>query len=320
MAPMHPDGRRIGAHLALGQGMLEAAERAVEIGATALQVFSDSPTTWTRRSEPPPDLAAFRARLAAAGIAPLVIHGSYLINLAGEIDELRRRSIELLAAELEAATAFGARYLNIHVGSNRGGSPETAIDRLVAGLGEALALAGAAGPVAVTLENSPGSGGALGADLDGLSAIADALDSVGVSRRSVAFCLDTAHAWGAGHDLASPAATDEFLAEFDGRIGVDRLALVHLNDSRSERGSRLDRHEHLGAGRIGEAGLGHLLRHPLLAGATFILETPGMDAGYDAINLERARALLRGEPLARLPAEAFALGGSRTRAATPAST
>ncbi|HET7703901.1 MAG TPA: deoxyribonuclease IV [Candidatus Limnocylindrales bacterium] len=318
---MHPDGRRIGAHLALGQGMLEAAERAVMIGATAVQVFSDSPTTWARRSEPPPDLAPFRARLAAAGIAPLVIHGSYLINLAGEIDELRTRSIELLVAELEAATAYGAGILNIHVGAHRGGSPESAIDRLAGGLAEALATPAAGIPtgVTITLENSPGGDGALGADIDGLAAIAGALDTAGIPRSSVAFCLDTAHAWGAGHDLASPAATDDLLEQFDRRIGLDRLRLVHLNDSRAGRGSRLDRHEHLGAGRIGESGLGHLLRHPLLAGATFILETPGMDAGYDAINLERARALLRGDPLGPLPAEAFALGGSRTRAASPAS-
>ncbi|MEA2519577.1 MAG: deoxyribonuclease, partial [Chloroflexota bacterium] len=134
----------------------------------------------------------------------------------------------------------------------------------------------------------------------------------------VAFCLDTAHAWGAGIDLADRAATDAFLGGFADRIGIDRLPLVHLNDSRSERGSRLDRHEHVGAGRIGQAGLGYVLRHQLLAAATIILETPGMDAGYDAINLERARALARGETLEPLPPEAFTLAGSRARAATPA--
>ena len=317
MASMHPDGRRIGAHLALGQGMLEAAARAIEIGATALQVFSDSPTAWTRRTEPPPDLPAFRSRLAATDIAPLVIHGSYLINLAGEVDELRDRSIVLLVSELEAAATFGARYVNIHIGSNRSGVAG-GIRRLAEGLAAALDH-GAAPDVRITLENSPGHGESLGVDVEQLAAIADALDAAAISRSSVGFCLDTAHAWGAGHDLASMDATDELLADFDERIGLDRLTLVHLNDSRSERGSRLDRHEHLGAGRIGEAGLGHVLRHPLLAGATFILETPGMDAGYDAINLERARALLRGDALDPLPSEAFALGGSRTRTATPAS-
>lgn len=316
MAPMLPDGRRIGAHLALGSGLLDAAERAVALGATALQVFSDNPTAWTRRTSPAADLGAFRDRLADAGIAPLVIHGSYLINLAGEIDELRERSIGLLGAELEAAVAMGARYVNIHIGSVRGGSVEDGTDRLTAGIRAALAQTPASG-VTITLENSPGGGGSLGADLADLTAIAEALDAAGIPRSSVAFCLDTAHAWGAGHDLASPAAIDALVDEFDRGIGLDRLPLVHLNDSRSERGSGLDRHEHVGAGRIGEVGLGHVLRHPRLAGTTYILETPGMDAGYDAINLERARALARGERLASLPPEAFALRGSRTRAATP---
>ena len=114
----------------------------------------------------------------------------------------------------------------------------------------------------LVLENSAGSGWGLGADLDELAAIADAVDGEGVPRHRLGFCLDTAHAWGAGLDVGDPATIDAFLGGFDERIGLDRLVMIHLNDSRSERGSRLDRHEHLGAGRIGPVGLGHLLRHP----------------------------------------------------------
>jgi hypothetical protein len=148
-------------------------------------------------------------------------------------------------------------------------------------------------------------------------AVDEALDDAALSRGRVAFCLDTAHAWGAGIDMADPAAIDELLSAWDARIGLDRLRLMHLNDSRSERGSRLDRHEHIGAGRIGAVGLGHLVRHPSLAHVTTILETPGMDVGYDAINLDRVRALARGEPLPALPPEAFTIRGSRARASTP---
>ena len=114
-----------------------------------------------------------------------------------------------------------------------------------------------------------------------------------------------------------PGAIDGWLASFDAEIGLERLALIHLNDSRSERGSRQDRHEHLGAGRIGERGLGHLLRNPDLAAVPFILETPGMSEGYDAINLDRARRLVAGESLPPLPAEAFTIKGSRTRGSAP---
>jgi deoxyribonuclease-4 len=325
---MLPDGRRLGAHLAMRDGLLKAADRAVEIGATALQIFSDNPTAWRRRAEPSPEIPAVRDRLAAGDVAPLAIHASYLINLAGANPTDHDRSVELLGAELVTARRFGAALVNVHIGSHGGAGVDSGIARLVAAVRDALeleaeqvaaepALAGAR-PAAVVLENAAGGGTAIGTDLDELGAIAAALDASSVPPDRVAFCLDTAHAWGAGLDLSDPAAIDDLLGGFDRHIGIGRLALIHLNDSRSERGSRLDRHEHVGAGRIGEAGLAHLLRHPLLAGVTYILETPGMEEGYDAINLDRAIALATGRPLAPLPAAAFSLRGRRTRAATPA--
>jgi deoxyribonuclease IV len=327
MAPMLPDGRRLGAHLALGDGMVKAAERAVEIGLDALQVFSDNPTAWGRRAEPNPEIGRFRAVLHEHDIAPLAIHGSYLINLAGWDETLRARSIGLLAAELVTARTLGARFVNIHTGSHRGTDVHGGIRRLTDGVGRAFDhAAGAAdeagGPAGidpvVVLENASGGGWSLGVDLDQWTAIADALDGAGIGRDRVAFCLDTAHLWGAGHDLADPAATDRILTGFDQRIGIDRLVLMHLNDSKAALGGRMDRHEHIAAGRIGPAGIRHLLTHPALAQVTYLLETPGMDEGYDAINVARARALARGEDLDPLPPEAFELRGSRVRAATPA--
>jgi hypothetical protein len=172
-------------------------------------------------------------------------------------------------------------------------------------------------PVVIALENSVGTGFGLGINVDELAAIADALRNGGVPDDRIGFCLDTAHAWGAGYAMSDPGAIDALLEDFDQRIGLARLQLIHLNDSRSALGSRLDRHEHLGAGRIGPIGLAHVLRHPRLGHASYILETPGMDEGYDAINLARALALARGEPLEPLPAGAFTLRGSRVRAATP---
>jgi deoxyribonuclease-4 len=343
MARMLPDGRRLGAHLALGDGMVKAADRAAAIGAMALQIFSDNPTAWRRRAAPSPEIPAFRERLAAAGIAPLVIHASYLVNLAGSDPSYHERSVDVLAAELRAARRFGASIVNVHVGSHGGAGIEVGIERLVSAVrraidaeidadpedappegGEREISAPAAGdptapfaPATIVLENSVGSGFGLGTTMDELAAIADALASAGIPDERIGFCLDTAHAWGAGYALSDPVAIDALLDDFDRRIGLGRLHLVHLNDSRSERGSRMDRHEHIGAGRIGEAGLAHVLRHPRLAGATYILETPGMDAGYDAINVARALALARGEPLAPLPLGAFTLRGSRVRAATP---
>jgi len=217
--------------------------------------------------------------------------------------------------------------VNVHIGSHRGTGVDAGLARLVDGLDRVFALArslGAASDVstpdhaALVLENSAGGGGGLGTSLDELARIADAIAGRGIGRGEVAFCLDAAHAWGAGIDVGDPEAIDTFLAEFDERIGLDRLALVHLNDTRSEFASRTDRHEHLGAGRIPVAGLAHLLRHPRLRGATYILETPGMDVGYDAINMERARQLWAGSPLAPLPDAAFELAGSARGRMAPA--
>ena len=325
MAAMLPDGRRLGAHLALGDGMVKAAERAVEIGLDALQVFSDNPTAWQRRAEPSPEIAAFRSALADRDIAPLVVHASYLINLAGADEVLRDRSIELLASELESAGRFGARIVNVHAGSHGGSGVDTGIARLVDGIARAFeaaeaneAAAAAAGPgrgpaPMVAVESSSGGGWGIAVNVAEWSAIARAAGEVPEIRDRVAFCLDTAHLWGAGIDVARPAAIDELLTAFDGEVGLDRLALVHLNDTRAAIGSRMDRHEHLGAGQIGPRGLGHLVRHPRLVGVPFIIETPGMEEGYDAINLARAKALARGDELAPLPPEAFTLEPRRSR-------
>ena len=321
---MLPDGRRLGAHLPIGDGMVKAAARAAEIGATALHVFCDNPTAWQRRAEPSPEIAAFREALDARDIAPLVVHASYLINLAGADEVLRERSIELLASELESAVRVGAPIVNVHAGSHGGSGVDTGIARLVDGIARAFEAAEAnedaatAGPgrgpaSIVAVESSSGGGWGIGVNVAEWSAIARAADDVPAMRDRVAFCLDTAHLWGAGIDVSRPAAIDDLLTNFDDELGLDRLALVHLNDTRAAIGSRMDRHEHLGAGQIGPDGLGHLLRHPRLRDVPCILETPGMEEGYDAINLARARALARDEALAPLPPEAFALEPRRSR-------
>ena len=308
--------------------MVKAVDRAREIGADALQIFSDNPTAWRRRAEPPRELAAFREHLTVHDIAPVAIHAAYLVNLAGPDPESHERSIDILATELRGAPSFGARFINVHIGSHRGDGVQAGTRRLADGVARALARGaepaaaspegGASPEVIVVLENSAGGGFGLGVDIDELAGLAEAMAARGVAEDRVGFCLDTAHAWGAGIDMGSPDAIDAFVASFDARIGLRRLVMVHLNDSRSERGSRLDRHEHLGAGRIGALGLGHLLRHPALRHAVHILETPGMDEGYDAVNVVRAHALAAGAALDDLPVEAFQLRGSARARTAPA--
>ena len=300
--------------------MVRAAERASAIGASAMQVFADNPTSWRRRPALPPELAAFRERLAAYSIATLSVHAPYLVNLAGPDGETWNRSVELMANELRVAAAYGAAFVNLHTGSHRGEGIPAGTARLAEGLRRALEDAGDdAGEVALVLENGSGGGFGLGTSPEELGAIACAAAELGVPRERLGFCLDTAHLWGAGYSVDTDDGVDALLAAFDEQVGLDRLRMVHLNDSRSALGSGSDRHEHLGGGSIGAVGLARFLVHPGLASVAYILETPGMEEGWDAVNLARARALAAGEPLDPLPPEAFHTRSARGRAAPPES-
>ncbi len=354
------NGRRIGPHLPLRGNMVKAAGRAQEIGATALQIFSDNPTAWRRRSNPPDDLVGFHERLRAADIGPLAIHAPYLINLAAP-DEVWERSVTTLAGELAMAARYGAAFLNVHIGSHRGSGDDAGLRRIGAGVARVLAevpsralpearghstmgpeartRSGAPGPHGsdaarpeaqarggampggqstgegdgvtavdehvplLVLENSAGGGDGMGSTVEELARILQAIDSAGGDVRRVGFCLDTAHAWAAGYEISQPEETDRLLEMLDAQVGPERVVMLHLNDSKAGLNSHLDRHEHIGAGMIGPRGMEHLLRHPRLAAVPYYLETPGMDEGYDAVNMDRVRRLIGGLPLEPLPAE-----------------
>ena len=154
----------------------------------------------------------------------------------------------------------------------------------------------------LVLENGSGAGFGMGATFEELRLIDEAVAAAGIDRERFGFCLDTAHAWGAGYPIDTPAGVDETLDGFDRLLGLGRLHMVHVNDSRSERGSLADRHEHIGAGRIGAAGLGRILTHPALGHVAYYLETPGMESGYDAVNIARALDARRRTPAGGPPA------------------
>jgi deoxyribonuclease IV len=308
---------RVGMHLGVQRGLLRAARRSRQIGATALQIFSDNPTAWRRRPVPPRDAPEFVAYCAREGIAPIAIHASYLINLAGSAEPFASQSHAGLVYELQRAPEYGASLVNTHIGSHRGGGREAGLARIAANVAAAAAQAPAG--VRLVLENSSGGGDLLGSTLEELVRILDGVAAVDPEAAvGVAFCLDTAHLWGAGYDISRPDGAAGVIDRFIELIGLDRLAMVHLNDSRSLLGSRTDRHEHVGAGRIGPLGLAALIRDPRLGGIPFIMETPGADEAYDAVNLRRAWLLYGGaETLPTLPPKAFKLTRRSTRAAPP---
>lgn len=291
----------MGLHLGIGHGLLRAARRARQIGARALQIFSDNPTAWRRRPEPPPDAPAFVEYCRREGIDVVSIHASYLVNLAGTAEPFASQSRNGLIVEMQRAPSYGATLVNTHIGSHRGVGAEAGLAQIAVQV--RAILAESPPDVRLVLENSSGGGDMLGSRLEELARI---LDGVGRDADRLAFCLDSAHLWGAGYDLSTEEGARHVIDVFDELIGLDRLPLVHLNDSRSALASLADRHEHIGAGRIGPVGLGALIRDPRLARTTFIMETPGADEGWDAVNLRRAWLLWNGATeLPALPPKAF---------------
>ena len=303
------DAPPVGMHLGVQHGLLRAARRSRQIGATALQIFTDNPVAWRRRAEPPLQAPEFIDYGTREGLRMIAIHASYLINLAGSAEPFASQSRAGLITEMQRAPLYGATVVNTHIGSHRGVGADAGVARIVENV-RAVLDASPAG-VRLALENSSGGGDMLGSSVEELARI---LDGVGADADRFGFCLDTAHLWGAGYDISSADGARAVVDRFEELIGLERLGLVHLNDSRSELGSRADRHEHVGAGRIGPVGLGTFLRDPRLARATFVMETPGADEGWDAINMRRARLLWGGAlELPVLPPKAFRTNRRSTR-------
>jgi deoxyribonuclease-4 len=314
-------GRRVGPHVTIREGLLRAAEHAQALGASAIQVFTDDPKAWAARAEPMADVDAFRALLAAADIR-LLVHASYLVNLASPDPAVHARGIERMRREMAAAAGLGAHAVTVHVGSHRGAGVALGVDLAAEAIARILDPGdgdhqGAQAPRLV-LEASAGQGYSLGVSIEELAAIMEAAAHRDVDVARLGICLDTAHLWAAGYAMDDPVTIDALLTEVDTSMGADALAVIHLNDSRAGRASRHDRHEHLGDGRIGAQGLGYLLRHPRLLRVPFLLETPDMEAGWDALDMARVRAFLSHDwaverPLAASdPVPATGEGGART--------
>jgi deoxyribonuclease-4 len=279
---------RIGIHTSIAPEIGAALERAVALGSTTLQIFSASPRMWPAAAQRvAADAAArFRARRQALDLGPLAIHTSYLINLGSADGVLRARSIRAFREELTRAAALGADYLVTHPGTAGADGPAAAIERIADGLRRA-ARGGRCGAVTVLLENTAGQGGAIGARLDQLRAIIDRAGDL-----PIGVCLDTAHLFAAGYDIRTAGGLERTLDELERTVGLARLRLLHVNDSKAPLGSRVDRHEHIGRGHIGRAAFRRILNHPRLAGRAFIAETPIDRPGDDARNVRALWALV----------------------------
>jgi deoxyribonuclease-4 len=278
---------RIGFHISIRGGFVEAAKRARNLGCRTMQIFTRNPRGWALpRTVDPTEAATLRSVLVRYDIDPLVVHMPYLPNFASPDETLYERSVAALTDELERAGRLGASYLILHVGHRGKSSEEEAFSRVAAAINRACSLV--SGPTTVLLENTAGQGTEVGSRFMHLARIIGMVadqDRIGV-------CLDTAHAWGAGYDLATAAGIADTMAEFNEFLGWDRLRLIHLNDSKAARGARVDRHDHIGRGFIGRDGFRLLLHHPRLSPLPFIMETPKKSERDDPENMKTVKGLL----------------------------
>jgi deoxyribonuclease-4 len=288
--PSWMDGsKRIGIHTSIAGSFLNALEAARKLGCNALQIFSASPRMWqggsARVSEV--DGKAFRARRGELGLGPLVIHANYLINLASQQPMLRTRSIQAFHDEIVRAVALGADFLVVHPGARGESGATQALSTIVDSVKQASRRV-TMGRLRILIENTAGMGTAVGSRLEEVGEILHGLRGLPAGA-----CLDTAHLFAAGYDIRSEKGFAATLEQIDATVGLENVPVFHLNDSKIELGGRVDRHEHIGKGKIGAEAFARLLQHPRLGsslpegvvGRAFVAETPIDDPGDDRRNV-----------------------------------
>lgn len=267
---------RFGIHLSISGGLTNATSRAVELGCDCFQIFSRNRRTLKAKPLDPGEANSFRAAVVEAGLKPVVIHANYLINVASPKDETYEKSVSALTDELRRAEILGADCLVLHPGNHLGSGVEAGSRRIASAIDRAYEDSGALVPIC--LENMAGAGTEIGVSFSELRSIID------ISERGpfLRICLDTCHAYGGGYNVATERGLDATLGELDSAVGLDRVMIVHANDSKGQLGSGKDRHDHIGEGSIGLAGFRAILARPELRRLPFVLETP-VDAPEDQV-------------------------------------
>ncbi len=279
---------KFGFHISISNGFLAAVETAKALGCETVQIFTGSQQQWRRSSIDPAIAEAFRTQTSIEGISPVVVHLFYLPNLATQDRELFEKSRTSLGVELERSALLGADLLVLHPGAYKTGSKDQGIRNVASALDYVMGkTAGSkADKVKILIENTSGGGTRLGAEFEELARIFDLLKQT----YKVGICLDTSHAFQAGYPLHTNEGLESTLGEFDKLIGLEKLLLLHLNDSKTPFGSCLDRHWHIGEGEMGLEAFRRIINHPHLKHLPAIMETPTSMEG-DLRNMKRAREL-----------------------------
>ena len=278
----------LGVHISGVEKIYDAPSVAHKLGCNTMQIFARSPQRWRKDNLTPEEIKEFTSRLKAYKINPFFIHVSYLINLASPDKRLYENSIQAYIEDILEAQALNADYIVTHMGSHKETSEYAGIVRLIDAINRILDKTKSS-KVGILLENTSGSGSWLGYKFIHHKEILAGIKQ----KERIALCLDTAHAYAAGYDLASKDGLKIMLDEIDVLVGLKLIKLIHLNDAQAKLGSRLDRHTHIGKGNIGMEGMRRIINHPTLKNCAFILETPKDTLTADIKNLKLVRRLRR---------------------------
>ncbi|MFX0068072.1 MAG: deoxyribonuclease IV [Promethearchaeota archaeon] len=276
----------LGAHVSISGGIDKAPSRGKEIGCESIQIFTKNQRQWYAKPLTQHEILAFKSEMINAGLREAVVHDTYLINLASPKTELFRKSVEAFYGEVVRAEALGIQYLVFHPGAHMGSGEEVGINRIAQALNEVLDRTKESRLV-VLLETTAGQGTSLGYRFEQLEDIIDLVEY----KDRIAVCFDTSHVFGAGYDLREEDAYNTTIDEFDAILGLDRLKVIHLNDTRHSLGSRRDVHENIGEGEIGLEGFRLLVNDRRFQNVSMILETPGTEM-RDRENLRILRSLI----------------------------
>jgi len=277
---------RFGFHISIAGGFSKVVERAKVRSCETIQFFSRNPRGWRYDPLNKKEVEDFRSSVKSSDLFPIFLHLPYLPNIASRESKFYDRSIDSIVEDLKRAEEVGAQYLIIHIGHRLESSENQAVDAVSHGMDQAFERVKNA--VILLLENTAGQGTEIGYNFEQLRRIIDGVHE----KERVGICLDTAHSFEAGYDLSGKDGIERTLESFDRTIGLKRLHLLHLNDSKTPLGSRKDRHWHIGEGYVGREGFRSLINHPQLKGLPGIMETPRKDTVEDLKNMKVIRSLI----------------------------
>lgn len=278
--------RRIGFHAPVAGGLHNALLKSRELDCNAVQIFSRNPRGWTARPLTNEEIERFRVVRTETKISPVVIHANYLVNLAAADSTIREKSRSAFREEIERGLLLGADYLVVHPGSAKGACASDGVRTCAESLNVAcdnLDLS----DFRILIENTAGQGACIGDQFEHLRDIIAACPAL-----NLGICFDTAHAFAAGYDLRDEESFNATIEALERNVGLQNMCVVHFNDSKTDYNSRVDRHENIGRGYIGSNALARVARHPQLAHAAFILETPKDAPGDDVANLDALRSFI----------------------------